>query len=356
MDDYEEIIGLPYKSEDIYELFKKSLESGEIKHIIKQETNEKEKSFDLIVKKGKFRANVKVEIDEIKTKYTKITVSSKLTSLNLDPFGNNKRNVKTVIDLVLKELGNYEKDNDDFSFQVVEKNSSLKDIIAFLGTGIFFAMILFIIIWFFNIFSNFIENGITLLNFFHSSAFWNNSYFLWSLLIVFVISGILRVAFDKGYKERRTDEINQTINQFTKRNKNNYNSSADTILNKPNPNLSRYMNYVGKFKEEKPKIFWSITIAISIFLLWSLFSIFSGGSSLIGKDPCDINYEATGIEIEKIDWCRTDKHGNFTKTLPYGLDNNDFIWCRFKSHGVWLGDGPVYKRCAIKLGWSETDK
>jgi hypothetical protein len=119
--------------------------------------------------------------------------------------------------------------------------------------------------------------------------------------------------------------------------------------------LNKAVDYAKKVKTGKPKGFLPVAIIGSVFLVWALWSIFSGGISKIGKDPCDINYEATGLSIDHVDWCRTDWHGNATEKLPYGLDNNDFIWCSFWNDGNWIGDGPVYIECAKELGWDGTN-
>jgi hypothetical protein len=74
------------------------------------------------------------------------------------------------------------------------------------------------------------------------------------------------------------------------------------------------------------------------------------------EDFCREYYSSTGeTPMDHISWCRSDLgfNGN-PEELPEGINPEDFSWCSFSYQGVWIGDGPVYNSCALKLGWDGT--
>ncbi len=74
------------------------------------------------------------------------------------------------------------------------------------------------------------------------------------------------------------------------------------------------------------------------------------------EDFCKKYYSPTGeLQIDHITWCRSDLgfNGN-PDELPKGIEAEDFIWCEFWYNGNYIGVGPVYQPCALKLGWDGT--
>lgn len=360
MYDYEEIIKLPYKIDDIYELLKKLLKCDKIKHMKLQNLDEENKAFDLIARRFRSKENINIKITEIKKGFIEIKVYSKSSFFERGgALGRNKKNVKLIVDLVLKELKSCNKSNiDDFSFEIEQNDSPIKRIIQFVRIGLLAVAILYIILLLIILISSFKEYGG--LSVFSLLPWEEYHYFYWYLLFAFVIAGLCSIVINKGYKQRRTREINQLAYHLIKKNKNNAENDSNIInsnvINQPKSYLNKGVDYAKKVKTEKPIGFWTTAIIGSAFLIWALWSIFSGGISKIGKDPCDINYEATSLRVTSVDWCRTDRHGNATEKLPYGLDNNDFIWCNMWNNGTWIGDGPVYIECAKELGWDGTSE
>lgn len=359
MNNYGEIIRLPYKVENVFEILKKLLKYNRMKAMTLERIDEENKTFDLIAKRFRSKEKVNIKIVEIKKGFVEIKVYSKSTFFEGGgSLGKNNKNVKLIVDFVLKELKNCDKsDIDDFSFEVEENNSPIKKIFQFVRLGLLAVAILYISLLLLSLISSFNEYGELSV---YTLVPWEKYYyFYWYLFFAFVIAGSCGVVINKGYKQRRTHEVKENVYCLIEKNKNNVENDSNIInnngINQTKSYLNKAIDYAKKVKIGKQKGFLPVAIIGSIFLVWALWSIFSGGISKIGKDPCDINYEATGLSIDHVDWCRTDWHGNATEKLPYGLDNNDFIWCSFWNDGNWIGDGPVYIECAKELGWDGTN-
>lgn len=103
MYDYGEIIRLPYKIDDIYELLKKLLKCDKIKHMKLQNLDEENKTFDLIARRFRSKENINIKITEIKKGLIEIKVYSKSTFLEGGgALGRSKKNVKLIVDFVIK--------------------------------------------------------------------------------------------------------------------------------------------------------------------------------------------------------------------------------------------------------------
>jgi hypothetical protein len=363
MNFYEEILKLPYSADDIFELLNKLLKYDMIKNVVLEEVNEENKSFVMTFKKKRVKSNINIEIKKVNKGFTEVKVRSEHKKIFVY-FATveviNYKNVKMLIDIILKELSICKKtlETDDFEFKIAETENLKKDIMKthIILALIFFMLLIPLILYFIINQENYNSNS--------NSLTFISIIAVFIYMLIFIFIGMSRCKNLDKYKVRRTQQIKKILyNLIIDKNSNSSNTGDKIILNNieneiidgSESYLNKGVNYIKKIKTEKPKAFLLSVIIGSVFLVWALWSIFSGDIFMIGKDPCDINYEATGLSIDHVDWCRTDWHGNATEKLPYGLDNNDFIWCSFWNDGNWIGDGPVYIECAKELGWDGTN-
>ena len=270
MNDYGEIIKLPYKIETIYEPLKKLLKYDKIKPMILQNEDEKNKSFDLIAK-GKliFNEKVNIKITEIEKEMTEIKVYSKSKFLVPFDFGKNKRNVRIMVNAILKELSNYRNTSDDFSIEFMKTYKFSKGFLHFIISSIIFY---YLWSWFLaltHIISNMeAEAAITMVISF--------------TLFTTIIYKILRIIKIKKYRTKRKTKMKSMLYDLIEgkaKESNNISRSQDIknetknnqyqkIKNKINPYLNKSIDYIKKTKKEKPKVFWAFTISICVIISW----------------------------------------------------------------------------------------
>ncbi len=352
MNDYGEIIKLPYEINDIYEPLKKLLKYDKIKPMILQKEDGETKTFDLTAKRNLlFNEKVSIRITELEKGITEVKVYSKSKFFVPFDFGKNKRNVKIIINKILKELSNCENVSDDFSIEVMKTYKFSKGFLHFIISVILFYYPLSWLMSLMHITTNIATDARIAGTIFFS-------------LIITIIYKILRLIKRMRYKHKRMKRIKSMLYDLIEgkaKNENNISKSKNTInaiknnqfqkiKSKATPYLKTSVDYIKKIKKEKPKVFWTGTIAISGVFLWSIF----GGLSNILKDPCAFNVEMGGYEVTGIDWCRTDLIMDSNR-LPEGfnVESKDFVYCKYDTTSTSNGwsEGYVYKACAIKKGW-----
>jgi uncharacterized membrane protein YciS (DUF1049 family) len=353
MNEYGEIISLPYKAIDLYEPLKRLLKYDKLKSMVLKKLDEQNKSFDLVTKKGLFIAErVNIKIEEITKFNVKIRVCSKSSLIMPFDFGRNRKNVKKIINIIFDELKNCEKSkDDDFSIEIIKTYKFSKSLLQFILAGIVFYLLWS---WFFLVtgaFDNTENDKLT------------TTAFTLGFIITPIIYKIFRVIRLRSYNRRRVYKIKQSLYNLIEGKTNNLkeekiakeviqnkinNDNKEDVVNKVGIYLKKGIDYAKETKKQKPLIFWGITFAIGAYLTWLVF----GGVS----DPCAFNVKMGGFHVTDISWCRTD-YKISSHSLPSGFNvtSDDFVYCQYGTPDTSYGwaEGYVYKKCAIKKGWNQ---
>lgn len=354
MNDYGEVIKLPYESKNIYESLKKIFKYDKVKDVSLISLNEEDNLFILNVKRLFLNFKVTVKINKIEKKYSEIYVYSETwfpISLKL-----NIKNVKSIFKIVFEELNKLEKlkDEKDFEIKIINNKDSKKSFYNFVSvTFINFAVLitLFLLMnknstsptketWGYYVIALFLAPIFTLLYRMFRYFSYKRKCKIRKIRIKLMIYDLIEK--EEKAKESEVNEVKES--KITKE----VIKKENIIINtkKINDYKVKGIDYVKRVKKEKPKLFWVITVSLGILILWSI----SKGL----KDPCAFNVEMGGYHVTDISWCRTDKRINM---VPEGYEGkvavDDFVYCQYGTPDVSYGwaEGYVYKACAIKKGW-----
>ncbi|HOP65739.1 MAG TPA: hypothetical protein PLX66_01775 [Bacilli bacterium] len=273
MNDYGEIIKLPYKVGDVIELLRKLTKYDKIKPLTLLEFDEKSNTFHLVGDNlKKLKINIKVE--EVENGCTKIEITSKTKGFI---FTKDKKVVKRIVNTILTELENYNriKDNDDFSVEVIKiKNTFKKNMGRFLLFLLLVIILIFITIIMNSIY-NYVEYYVSI------SLADSLSVLFWFLIIIFIVLyPILIKKKGKVSNRKRIAELKSKLCDLIEGAKNkkaidnslNQDDSKKSQNNKINSN--KVLNYVENLTPDKLKKtmlwFFSICVGVAIIIATTL--------------------------------------------------------------------------------------
>lgn len=279
MNDYGEIIKLPYKFEDINGLLKKLTKYDKIKPLTLSKFDEETNTFILVGKKPK-KLIISIKVEQLEKGYTKVEVTSK-TKGNI--FRKQKKIVKNIVNIIFKELENCEitKGNDDFEIEIVKIKNTKKRIRA-----IILLLLLFYII-FRIIFIIAIEDYYYTM-FLKDFWYYPKLQLMWSIITTTLLLIIFKSKNKSSDRKRITklkgvlynliegkDEKERVNNNFS-------NQKTSIIPEKIKPYIDKGIDYVKKTKKEKPKVFWTAAISVGVLATWGIVGAFTGTTHIEG--------------------------------------------------------------------------
>ncbi len=283
MNDYGEIIKLPYKVGDVIELLRKLTKYDKIKPLTLLEFDEKSNTFHLVGDKPK-KLKINIKVEEVENGCTKIEITSKTKGFI---FTKDKKVVKRIINTILTELENYNriKDNDDFLVEVIKiKNTFKKNMGRFLLFLLLVIILIFITIIMNSIY-NYVEYYVSI------SLADSLSVLFWFLIIIFIVLyPILIKKKGKVSNRKRIAELKSKLCDLiegkdeNKKITNSISSNQKTsiIPEKIKPYIDKGIDYIKKTKQEKPKVFWTVAISFGALVTWGIVGTFTGTTHIEG--------------------------------------------------------------------------
>lgn len=285
MNDYGEIIKLPYKVEDIYELLKKLLKYDKIRHISLKTVDDENKNFDVVFKTILKKAKVNIKLTELEKGVTELSIYAE-TNRPID-FNGNRKVVKKLVNIIFKGLEECTKtSNDDFSVSIIKKKNGFKSFLNFIAIA-FLAFLVFYFI-FLSIDSVASRSG-------------GNAENKWVFIVVAIFFGlvysilykIVRIIKRRRYSKNRVTKIKKMLyhlieEKAVKKNINSNSGSNEVIKKigiiptKVKPYIDKGINYIKKTKKEKPKIFWTVTISLGALVTWGIVGTFTSPTHIEG--------------------------------------------------------------------------
>lgn len=290
MNDYGEIIKLPYKVEDIYKVVKKLLKYDKIRHISLQNADDENREFNLVFKTIFKKSKINIKLIELENEVAELSLYSSSNS-PID-FNGNRQIIKKIVSIIFKELEECTKtSSDDFSVSIIQKMNSFKSFINFIAIA-FLAFLVFYFI--------FISID--------SIASRNDDDNKWVFIVMAIFFGlvysilykIVRIFKRKMYCKKRITKIKRMLYHLIEDNSKKRYIDSKSLANKTTKKISvmpskvnsyidRGINYIKKTKNEKPKVFWMTAVTISVIVTWSMIKIISS--------PTHIN----GVFIQQLD-------------------------------------------------------
>ncbi len=285
MNDYGEIISLPYKIEEIYEPLKKLLKYEKIKHMYLQDFDDENKILNVISKPFLRKLKITIKLNEIKNGLTEINIYSE-SNVPID-FNANRRVVRKLVNVIFKELEECSKtDNGDISVSIIKKKNRFKSIFNFITVAFLAFLVLYCII-------SAIDSVASL-----RSGNENNEALIAAAIffgIVYaIIYKIVRLIKRKRYSRKRITNIKRMLYHLIEEKdvKKKVSSNFETndiikkigvIPDKTKLYIDKGISYIKKTKEEKPKVFWTFTILIGIIVTWIIIGPIFGPKTLEGE-------------------------------------------------------------------------
>ncbi len=280
MNDYGELLKLPYSENDILEPLKKLIKYDKIKPFSLEKTEANDNIFHLVGRKFLVKAKVSIQVKELEKGLTKVEVISKSRVCLISV---NKKIVKEIVNLILKELENCDKTSDNFEVEILNiKNTSKK------VRGIIALLVLFYFIY--SILFSFSEDY--KINVAIDAGFYLRLQLLFSVITTFVFLFISKFK-SKSYIRKRSAKIKSTLynlleKKVSKTKKTTVSETKSTnpttkLLEQAKPNINKGLSFIKKIKTEKPKLFWLVTISFGALLTYLIISSMFGVKSLDGE-------------------------------------------------------------------------
>lgn len=276
MNDYGEIIRLPYKVEDIYKSLKKLLKYDKIRHVSLQTADDGNREFKLVFKTILKKSKVNIKLIELENGLSELSIYSE-TNYPID-FNGNRQIVKKLVNIILKELEECIKtSNDDFSVSIIQKKNSFKSFINFIAIAFLAFLIFYFIFMSIDSVASRSEDD-------NKWVFMVAAIFFG--LVYSVLYKIVRIFTRKMYGKKRVTKIKRMLYHLIEENTTKKNIDSKSLTNKNtqkilpipskvNPYINESINYIKKIKTEKPKVFWTIAITIGALVTWSIINTFS---------------------------------------------------------------------------------
>lgn len=269
MNDYGELLKLPYKESDILDPLKKLVKYDKIKPYTLERFDEETNTFNLVGRKRLIKVRLSIRVKEFEKGYTEIEVIAKTKTTEN---GICKREVRNIVDIIFRELESCEKtkDNDDFSVEILKIKNNAK----FVKTILY--LILMSYLFYRILFSLVAKDYYTYM----VDDLWHypRLQLIWAIITTGFIMFISKITY-KGRVKKRIAKIKSQLfklieNKDVKKNLSeesedkNIKNEVKNLTNKAKPYIKKGIDFIKKTREKNPKMFWTFTISIGIIVTW----------------------------------------------------------------------------------------
>ncbi len=276
MNDYGELLKLPYKKEDISEPLKKLIKYDKIKPFILETEDKENNTFYLVGRKFITKLKVSIRIKELEKGYTEVEIIAKSNHID---FGNCEKTVRTIVNIIFKELENceYAKNDKDFSIEILQIKNKTKKIRSIVGLIVLFYMLYRFI------FSLTMDDYYVTM---YIKDFWHypRLQFIWSIISTFIFIMLSNFRY-KRYSRKRIIKIKSKLYNLLEHKNIKKNEAdnkpkelrkgIDALIMKGKPYINKGIDFIKRTKKEKPKVFWTVSISLGILLTWGIIGSFS---------------------------------------------------------------------------------